>query len=164
MAMFWCLVDIRHLNGGNQDEGLVCTRRYFKKWFEGGSDHAATEALAVLVQLGLVDVVDPGMPAQNPRFSRPRRYALTIEPFGNKPRTDRWQTKECEDRATALLAEKRKAAVARAARFRPAGGRCGGRITSGGPKAAANECSGDASPSANQTMARRRRTARDRLQ
>jgi hypothetical protein len=130
MAMFWCLVDIRHQNGGNQQDGLVCSRRFFKKWCEGGGDHRASKALAVLDQVGLVDVVDPGLVAKNPRYSRPRRYALTIEPFGDNPRTNRWQTTECEDRASALLAKKREAAAARSARFRPTGGRSADATTS----------------------------------
>jgi hypothetical protein len=169
MAMFWCLVDIRHHDGGNQDDGLVCSRRYFKKWCEGGGDQRAAKALAVLDQLGLVDVVDQGMIANNPRYSRPRRYALTIGPFDGKPPSHRWETPECQDRARVLLAEKREAAAARSARFRPAGGRSGGTATTslrpvaGSGRSDRNDHASP-SPALGSRSARRGRTALEGLQ
>jgi hypothetical protein len=38
MAAYWFLVGQLHQNAGNQDDGLVCPRRQFKKWCGGQGD------------------------------------------------------------------------------------------------------------------------------
>jgi len=66
MMLFWCLVHVYQQNLGDQSGGLVCSRRFFEKWAGSRDGDGIGEAASILVQLGLVDIVDDGCTAGNP--------------------------------------------------------------------------------------------------
>ncbi len=118
MAAYWFLVGQLRQNAGCQDDGLVCPRRQFKLWCGGGGNDDAGEGLAIVEQLGLADVVFAGEEAANPRYSKPRRYALTTSSYQGNPRTNRWRSLECQSYASALLAGRQSAGASRASRMK----------------------------------------------